>query len=176
MTCWCFWVTTQNNVSLSKCEKHKHVRMQLECVIHCLPHTTPPCTSIELIFKGKPPKDIKCILNLKCLSSGYCSFFRTCKVKRARKKKEEGEGDSGVAQETIIGGSMVSTYQTVPPVQKDGKKRTSRAKIDTLHTQYGKPYKMYINSRVEFSELVKASLYPVPWDGKGTVGWQQLYQ
>ena len=90
---------------------------------------------MELIFKGKPPEDIKCILNLKYLS-GYCSFlprkkepiaqrsvgipvFRTGKVKRARKKKEEGEGDSGVAQETIIGGSMVSTYQTVPTVEKE---------------------------------------------------------
>ena len=89
---------------------------------------------MELIFKGKPPKDIKCILNLQCLS-GYFSFlprkkepiaqrsvgipvFRTGKVKR----KGGGEGDSGVAQETIIGGSMVSTYQTVPPVEKDGKK------------------------------------------------------
>ena len=91
---------------------------------------------MELIFKGKPPKDIKCILNLQCLS-GYFPFlpqkkeptaqrsvgipvFRTGKVKRARKKKEEGEGDSGEAQETIIGGSMVSTYQTIPPVEKDG--------------------------------------------------------
>ena len=42
------------------------------------------------------------------------------KLSAREKRRREGEGDSGVAQETIIGGSMVSTYQTVPPVGKDG--------------------------------------------------------
>ena len=57
-----------------------------------------------------------------------------CRAGNVKEKGGDG-GDSGEAQETIIGGSMVSTYQTVPQVEKDGKKELLAQKEILLNTQ-----------------------------------------